>query len=117
MVNKTKYTFSIKNRLWVVRNNHTFLGDGRVALLEKVKEHGSITEAAKSMKMSYKKAWQLINGMNMLSDRPLVIRSSGGKGGGGTLLTKHGERAIRQYRNLENRCNLFLSKEVNKMII
>lgn len=65
-----------------------------MVLLERIKDCGSITKAAKSMGMSYRNAWELVASMNRLSDKPLVDRFTGGKGGGGTVLTKDGEKTI-----------------------
>ncbi|MEZ5579956.1 MAG: LysR family transcriptional regulator [Candidatus Competibacteraceae bacterium] len=64
-----------------------YLGAGRVELLEHIDECGSIARAAKRMGMSYKTAWDAVEAMNNLADRPLVVRATGGKGGGGTQLT------------------------------
>ena len=66
----------------------------RVALLEKLAELGSITAAAKAVGISYKGAWEAIEALNNLSDAPLVERTVGGTGGGGTRLTKHGEKVL-----------------------
>lgn len=73
----------------------------RVALLEKVAELGSITAAAKAVGTSYKGAWEAIDALNNLSERPLVERSAGGSGGGGTRLTAHGEQVLSLLRDLE----------------
>ena len=64
-------------RVWIEKNNLPFLGPGRILLLEKVAEHGSITKAAADLKMSYRKAWQLIADMNALADNELVTKSIG----------------------------------------
>jgi molybdate transport system regulatory protein len=73
----------------------------RVALLEKVSELGSITAAARTMGISYKGAWETIEALNNLSERPLVERSAGGSGGGGTRLTAHGRQVLSLLRDLE----------------
>ena len=78
-----------------------FLGDKRVRLLEAIEQHGSISQAAKHVPMSYKAAWDAVDAMNNLADRPLVERSTGGRAGGGTLLTDHGRRVIALYRAVE----------------
>lgn len=74
----------------------------RVALLEKVAELGSITAAAKAVGLSYKGAWEAIEALNNLSELPLVERSVGGSGGGGTRLTRHGERVLGLLREMED---------------
>ena len=79
-----------------------FLGDKRVRLLEAIARHGSITQAAKHVPLSYKAAWDAVDAMNNLADMPLVERSTGGRAGGGTLLTDYGRRVIALYRAVES---------------
>jgi molybdate transport system regulatory protein len=78
-----------------------FLGDTRIRLLEAIDQHGSISQAAKAVPLSYKAAWDAVDAMNNLADQPLVLRSTGGKHGGGTLLTDYGRKVIALYRALE----------------
>lgn len=91
----------LEGRVWIRHQEASFLGRGRVELLEQIKNHGSISKAAKAMKMSYKAAWDAVDAMNNLSPVPLVERTSGGKGGGGTTVTPEGEEAIRAFREFE----------------
>lgn len=78
-----------------------FLGDTRIRLLEAIERHGSISKAAKAVPLSYKAAWDAIDAMNNLADEALVIRSTGGRQGGGTQLTDYGRRIVALYRALE----------------
>lgn len=78
-----------------------FIGDTRIRLLEAVAKHGSITRAAKAVPMSYKAAWDAIDEMNNLAPVPLVLRSVGGRHGGGANLTPYGVRMIALFRTLE----------------
>ncbi|MBL4587164.1 MAG: LysR family transcriptional regulator [Flavobacteriales bacterium] len=103
---------SIRNRLWLMKNGRSYLGQGRVELMKAIIEHGSISAAARSMNMSYKKAWEAIDAMNTLSDKPLVKRTTGGSGGGGTEVTEAGKKAISVYENINQRCNDFLDEEL-----
>ncbi|MCS4313825.1 molybdate transport system regulatory protein [Pseudomonas sp. BIGb0381] len=73
----------------------------RIALLGHIAEQGSITRAAKSAGLSYKAAWDAIDELNNLAQKPLVERSVGGKGGGGARLTAEGERVLRLYQRLQ----------------
>ena len=76
-------------------------GKGRIELLEKIAELGSISAAAKALGLSYKGAWEAVEGMNNLAATPLVARVSGGKSGGGTALTPFGLQALSAFRRLE----------------
>lgn len=83
--------------MWVNVEDKPYLGVGRVALLKGVRDLGSINAAAKSIKMSYKAAWDTIDAMNNLAPTPLVVRTIGGKHGGGTVLTQEGEAVIEAF--------------------
>lgn len=87
-----------RGRLWLEGPEGTFLGYGRVVLLERIREHGSLAQAAKSMEMSYKHAWDLLASMTRQAGCPLVATVRGGKGGGGASLTPAGEKAIAIFR-------------------
>ncbi|WP_339543992.1 TOBE domain-containing protein [Pseudomonas sp. RA_35y_Pfl2_P32] len=73
----------------------------RIALLQHIAEQGSITRAAKSAGLSYKAAWDAIDELNNLAQKPLVERSVGGKGGGGARLSSEGQRVLRLYLRLQ----------------
>jgi molybdate transport system regulatory protein len=77
-----------------------FADPRRIALLKKIQHTGSISQGAKLAGISYKSAWDAINEMNQLSDEILVERATGGKGGGGAVLTRYGERLIQLYELL-----------------
>lgn len=83
-----------RGRLWLAGTEGTFLGYGRVVLLERIGEYGSISQAARSMGMSYKHAWDLLDSMNRQGGCKMVETSRGGKKGGGAALTPAGEKAI-----------------------
>jgi molybdate transport system regulatory protein len=102
------FKYKIKGRIWIETEKGAFLGVGRIELLMKIKESGSITKAAKGMKMSYRQAWELIESMNMKSKKPLVVSKTGGKGGGGAILTEAGEKAIAEFIKLNIAFKKFL---------
>ena len=83
------------------RQGLTF-GRGKADLLQAVDEEGSISAAGRRMKMSYRRAWNLVEEMNAAFDPPLVDSSRGGSGGGGASLTAQGRRILAHYRALED---------------
>ena len=107
--------YKIKSRIWIEGKNGTFLAEGRISLLKQIIETGSISAAAKAMKMSYKKAWEIIDGMNKEAKKPLVERVVGGKGGGGTVVTEEGLKAIKMFEKLNKKCRNYLDKEISKL--
>ncbi len=88
----------------------SFLGDKRIRLLEAIDKSGSISQAAKAVPLSYKAAWDAVDDMNNVAPEPLVLRSAGGKHGGGTTLTSFARRLIAFYRALEKESQLALEK-------
>lgn len=110
-----KKRYTIRTRIWVDEKNGPFLGLGRVVLLEKINETGSITNAAKEIKMSYRQAWQLVEDMNKRAEKPLVEKILGGKNGGGAMVTVAGKRAIAAYYKLEQKVKKFVAKESTKL--
>ena len=74
-----------------------FADPRRIALLKQIEQTGSISQGAKNAGISYKSAWDAINEMNQLSEQTLVDRATGGKGGGGAVLTRYGQRLIQLY--------------------
>jgi len=77
------------------------LGPGKIALLERIREHGSISAAARAMDMSYRRAWLLVESLNEIFDEPAVQTRIGRAEGGGAVLTPFGERLIALYRAME----------------
>jgi len=98
----------IEGRIWFKKEGKNLLGNGRVELLEKIEEHGSISKASKAMKMSYKAAWDMVDAMNNLSDSPLVEKVTGGKNGGGTQVTKEGKALINTFKKFKEFYNALL---------
>ncbi len=89
-------------------NGESFGGSGRVELLARIAASGSIAKAAKSMRMSYKGAWDAIDAMSKLAGEPLLERLKGGKGGGGTRLTQRGEQLVANFRTIEREHRCFV---------
>jgi len=87
-------------RVWIERRGETYLAWGRVVLLERIREHGSISAAARSMGMGYRHAWELVEAMNRLAPTPLVSKATGGLRGGGARLTAAGDRAVAEFWRL-----------------
>jgi molybdate transport system regulatory protein len=85
-------------------------GAARIALLAAIRATGSITGAAKAVGMSYKAAWDAVDAMNNLAGEPLVVRATGGKGGGGTTLTSRALRLIDTWNAIEREHRRFLER-------
>ena len=101
----------VKSRIWIEKDNVPFLGNGRIQLLKEVDKTHSMNAAAKSLNMSYKKAWRLLNEINSSAKEPVLEKQIGGKDGGGTHITPYGKRLIERFEKLNEACIGFLEKE------
>ncbi len=106
----------IKGRLWLEKQGETFLSWGRVILLEKIRETGSIAAAARAMEMAYSHAWTLVANMNRLAGEELVSRTFGGRHGGRAWLTPAGEAVVAQFWELVAQFNEWLSNRAAEEI-
>ncbi|MBE0650747.1 MAG: LysR family transcriptional regulator [Bacteroidales bacterium] len=106
---------NIRFRVWVDKGELPYLGIGRIVLLENIIEHGSITKGAEAINMSYRKAWQLVEDMNKLSNKPLVEKRLGGKEGGGAIVTDEGRKIIKKFYELQSQVEDFLQGKLQEV--
>ena len=88
------------------------LGPGKIQILEAIRDGGSISEAARGMKMSYRSAWLLVDSMNSQFRKPVVNTTLGGRGGGSATLTAFGAEVIRHYRSMERATRRAIAKDL-----
>jgi molybdate transport system regulatory protein len=100
---KTAQRAVARTRIRILHGTEFAIGPGKADLLEAVAETGSISSAARRMKMSYRRAWLLIDTMNQCFRQPVVDTATGGKGGGGAQITDFGCAALKEYRAMEKR--------------
>jgi len=108
----------VNGRIWLETTSadgtERFMGIGRLELLGHIQQTGSINQAAKAMRMSYKRAWELVHSMNTQADTPLVTTQTGGDKGGGAIVTPEGEKYLAYYQALHERFQQFLTDELNQ---
>jgi molybdate transport system regulatory protein len=90
-------------RLRISAGGLVALGPGKVALLEAIRDHGSLTAAAQALGISYRRAWTMLDEMQRALSYPAVASAAGGSQGGGTVLTPVGEEIVERYRRIEQR--------------
>jgi len=88
------------------------IGPGKIQLLENIRSCGSISAAGRAMDMSYKRAWDLVDEINRICRHPAVERQTGGKNGGGAVLTPFGMSLVARYRKIERDAASAVRKEL-----
>ena len=97
---KPKVTFRL------LHQHEIAMGPGKAELLQAIDQTGSISAAGKSMNMSYRRAWMLVDVMNRCFKQPLVQTAKGGKDGGGATLTPLGRQVLHNYQSAMQAINL-----------
>ena len=92
------------------------VGPGKIALLEAIASTGSITAAAKSLEMSYRRAWLLLDELNRSLEHPAVDSAKGGLQGGGSSLTDAGRQLITLYRRIEQRAETSCRDDIARLM-
>jgi molybdate transport system regulatory protein len=103
----------LRVRCWIDIDGERFFGPGRAELLQHIRETGSIAKAAKTMGMSYKKAWAMVEGLNGHAQKPYVVARKGGAEGGGTELTTNGLAMLLAYDKLNNKLHSLVKKNID----
>jgi molybdate transport system regulatory protein len=101
---------NIKSKLWIEENNKPVFGSGRSALLEAIDRSGSINRAAQELNMSYRKAWGALRAMEERLGLKLIERQTGGRDGGGAVLTEEARALLKKYEALEKGVQEFVDK-------
>ncbi|MDB5789281.1 MAG: ModE family transcriptional regulator [Caballeronia mineralivorans] len=91
----------VRFRMRIRQADAVAIGPGKIDLLEAVRQQGSISAAARSLGMSYRRAWLLIDELNRTLKAPATSSETGGSAGGGCVLTPVGEKIVRLYREIE----------------
>jgi molybdate transport system regulatory protein len=106
----------VRIKIQIPHGDNIALGPGKADLLNAINHHGSISAAAKSMHMSYKRAWELVDVMNRSFKQPLISTSVGGSHGGGAALTDFGLEALQRYRALVAKSANSISAEIDGLL-
>lgn len=104
----------IKSKIWIESNNGILLSEGRVQLLKMIEETGSLNKASKALKMSYQKAWKLIDEVSKTTNQPIIETKIGGAKGGGTSLTPYGKSLVTIFEIINKDCWQFLDEQLKK---
>lgn len=103
-------------RIRILLGSAIAMGPGKADLLEAIESSGSISGAARTMGMSYRRAWQLVDVMNQAFAEPLVDTATGGKGGGGARVTPFGRTMLERYRAMEEKAQNAVATDLDEFI-
>src|SRR4051794_31511391 len=106
----------VQLHLRVIKGNRPAVGPGKIALLEAIRDTGSISAAARKLGMSYRRAWMLVDDLNRRLSKPVVAAAPGGKSGGGTTLSPTGRKLITLYRGFERKALRHTSSETRSLL-
>ena len=106
---------TVKPRLRVELGAEIAIGPGKADLLEAIAYAGSISAAARTLEMSYRRAWLLVDTMNRCFRQPVVAAATGGKGGGGAQITAFGLQVLKAYRRMETSALKAIEKDVQML--
>ena len=106
----------LRFRIRVTDGDKIAVGPGKIALLEAIASTGSITAAAKSLDMSYRRAWLLLDELNRSLEQPAVDSAKGGLQGGGSSLTDVGRLLITLYRRIEHRAETSCRDDITRLM-
>lgn len=88
------------------------MGPGKAAMIEAIDRSGSISGAAREMEMSYRRAWQLVDAINTSFAKPLIVTATGGKQGGGAVVSDLGREVAKRFRDMENKASRAIAADI-----
>lgn len=100
-------------KIRISHEGNIVLGPGKIELLKHIEQQGSISAAAKQMKMSYRRAWELVDMMNRCFDQPVVVSTAGGSHGGGAKVTAFGQALMLAYQQILQKSAQAAADELN----
>lgn len=105
----------LKIKCWIEEDGEKFYGPGPHILLKEIQKEGSLSKAAEKMQLSYKKAWEMVQRLNLGSNHNLVNLKKGGQHGGGATITPHALQIMSAYELLQNKVKELINTEDDLM--
>lgn len=106
----------LKIRCWIDIDGKKFFGPGRAQLLMMIDKNGSLSKAAKEMGMSYRKAWSMVEDMNLRGQQPYVELHKGGTKGGGAELTETGKKVLSTFLKMNDKITATVQQHTEEML-
>ena len=108
--------YLVKIKIKIQQGSHIAFGPGKAELLKAISSEGSISGAAKTMNMSYKRAWDLVMVMNASFKESLVTTVIGGSHGGGAMLTQFGHDVLKEYLEIQSKSERYVLSEMDNFL-
>lgn len=105
----------VRFKVWLEEDGGVAFAEGRRMLLDAVDRLGSLNAAAKELGMSYRAAWGKIRATEMALGVKLLDVSTGGKGGGGAVLTPDAQELISKFKRYTGRMDILMQKEFKRI--
>jgi molybdate transport system regulatory protein len=99
----------------IILANGATLGPTKIALLEAIVAKGSITAAARSLEISYRYAWRMVQSINGMLNSPAVVTEAGGHSRGGSKLTATGTQVVAIYHAIQSRAHAASVNELHAL--
>ena len=106
---------AVRFRMRIISGDVVAVGPGKINLLEAIEKTGSLAAEARSIDMSYRRAWVLVNELNASLKNPAVESMKGGERGGGSKVTSVGHQLIKRYRTIEMTATLTCQTEIRAL--
>jgi molybdate transport system regulatory protein len=113
---RSEFSIQLRARVWVESRGRPLLTEAGADLLEQILACGSLSQAARRLGYSYRRAWMLVDAMNRRWPRPLVRKATGGVRGGGSSVTELGQAALGAYRDLQLHVESLLDRQQQRCL-
>lgn len=107
----------VKSKVWFEKDGELVFGTGKSLILKAIGETGSINKAAKKMGMSYRHAWTYIRSAEKRLGKPLLIKTKGGKEGGGAILTDYAKDLLEKFEKLEQDVKIYTNRRRKEIFL
>ncbi len=111
-----KGCLKVRSKVWFEKDGELVFGTGKAAILRAVAETGSINKAARKLGMSYRHAWSYISFAEKRLGRGLLIKTKGGRAGGGAVLTKYAGTLLEKFEKLDREAIKFVDQRYTEMM-
>ncbi len=105
----------VKSKVWLEKNGKLVFGRGKCLILKAIGQTGSINRAAQQLKMSYRHAWSYIRSAEKRFGKTLIIKTRGGKSGGGALLTEEAKDLLKRFEIFEQQVQRYADKQYKQL--